>query len=80
MQNSEALKPNPTFKGMYMPAIFTPFYTMETAFVTSCVLSYKKKKPFRQGIYSQREELSSKDRKFFPSRVDFFFQKGCKTI
>ena len=53
------------------------FFTRETTFVTSCLLSWTLA-PFWKGVYSKRKEFAPGD-KFFPLRVNHL-QKGVGTI
>ena len=57
------------FKGLYTNSIFPAIFTMETIFVTSCLLSYTLIL-FRKGVYSIKEEFAPRGSKFFPLIVD----------
>ena len=53
------------------PGILSPFFTRETIFVTSCLLSWTGI-PSQKEVYSKRKEFAPRGSKFFPFRVDPF--------
>ena len=56
---------------------FVIFFTRETTFVTSCLMSYTLNS-FWKGVCSKRKEFAPLGSKFFPYRVDPFIRREAK--
>ena len=69
---------------MYTPGRFSPCFTREITFATSCLV-YCTSSPFQKRIYFKREEFAPKweknllpsGSKFFSFKVDPFSEIGC---